>query len=191
MRKIFALALLAAGTLMASEAIAQPCPDLPPIGTVYTCYFVNGGKVVVGPGGPVPSNSTGSATVYVVAHRTPPIYPVCEAILSPNQFSSTGEGRLGVVSTALAPGSPDSRLTGNATSLFPADLELNLNLKATVSSLGGTFVSQNPLKLRASGIRGLPLRAVSVRQIDADFVKLTNEKGQSIGLQEVGVVLNP
>lgn len=184
MRKLFMTLLAATGLFAAAQASAQ-CPDLPPIGTPYTCYFVNGGKVVVTPGGPVPSNSTGSATVYVVGHNTNP----CEAILSPEQFGSTGQGRLGTLSSSLAPGSPVSRLTGNNATLFPASLELNLNLQVTASSLNGTFTSQGPLKLRASNIRSLPLKNVDVKQVGD--LKLVNEKGESIGLTNVAVTLGP
>lgn len=183
MRKIFALGLAAAGLLMAGEASAQ-CDDLPPIGTVYTCYFVDGEKVVVLPGGPVPSNSSGSATVYVVGYN----YDPCEALLSPEQFGSTGSGKLGTLSTNLAPGSPVSRLTGaDKVSLFPAELELNLNITAKADALNGTFTSDGPLTLRASGIEKVPFEGIEVKQDGA--VKLRNEKEETIAIEGVYVKL--
>lgn len=183
MRKIFALGLAAAGLFMAGEAMAQ-CADRPPIGSTYTCYFVDGEKVVVLPGGPVPSNSSGSATVYVVGYNDDP----CEVLLSPEQFSSTGTGKLGTLSTGLAPGSPKSRLTGrDKINLFPADLELNLNITAKADALNGTFTSDGPLVLRAEGIEKVPFEGVEVKQDGA--VKLTNEKRETIAIEGVYVKL--
>lgn len=179
-----ALGLVAVGLFCSGSASAQ-CDDLPPLGTPYTCYFVGGDKVVVLPGGPVPSSSDGSATVYVVGYN----YNPCEVLLSPEQFSSTGSGKLGRLGTNLAPGSPKSKLTGqNSKALFPADLELNLNITATADALNGTFTSQGPLTLRASGIQKLPLTNVELKQDGA--VKLVNEKREVIGLEGVHVVLN-
>lgn len=185
MHKILALGLAVVALFITVEAMAQ-CDDLPPIGTAYTCYFIDGGKVIVTPGGPVPSNSIGSATVYVVAHH----YCPCEVILSPEQFSSSGSGALGTFTANLAPGSPVSRLTGrNCDKLCPADLELNLNITVRADGLDGTFTSQGPITLRVVG--GCPpFHCVEVKQEPNQTLKLINERNDIIGLESVNVRLN-
>ena len=146
------------------EAAAQPpCPDLPPIGTRYRCYFVNGSKVLVALGGPVPANSTGYAELVVIGHN----YSPCEAILGPDGFSSTGNSpQLGTITTFLAPGSPVSRITGtNPGTLFPANVTLNFNLNAIVGALGNqTLQSAGPVTLTANGVTSLPPANVTVVQ---------------------------
>lgn len=174
------------------DAIAQPCPDLPAIGTRYRCYFVDGNKVLVIQGGPVPANSTGYAELEVIAHN----YNPCEAILGPYGFNSLGfSPQLGNVRTFLAPGSPVSRITGtNPGTLFPATITINLNLFAIVDALGNqTLQSAGPVTLIAGGVTSLPPTNVTVSQVAPVLFALDPNnptEETSFTLQNTTVVLN-
>jgi hypothetical protein len=187
MRKTLSvLGLTLAALFVGGNAYGQ-C-DRPPIGTPYTCFFTNGGKVVIPDGGgPAPSNSSGSATVYVIGYNDNP----CEILLSPDRFASTGSGEFGRIGSSLAPGSPVSRLTGpDGTTSYPARLELNLNLNASVPSLGSqTFTSEGPLTLIGDGIPSLPFKGVALRQEKpVHFSSPKQDRGFT--LDQVNVVLN-
>lgn len=163
MRKIFCTLALAAASLFAvADAYAQ-CNDLPPVGSRFRCYFVNGGKVLVPEGsGAVPANSTGFAEVEVIYHNFNP----CEAVFGVRGFSSTGTSpQLGLVRSNLAPGgSPDGRLTGSgATTLFPASLQLNLNINVEADALPGRIYN-GVLSLQAQNITSVPFVNVNATQ---------------------------
>lgn len=189
MRKFFYLfAFMMAGILVGGKAYAQ-CPDLPSIGDTYICYFVNGGKVVVLPGGPAPTNSSGQAVVHVTGLQ----YNPCQVIFEVDQFSSNGAGEIGTIDANLVPTSQPTTLTGapGSGTLFPAELDLNINLQATGSALGGqTYLSNGPLNLRASNVNSLPLQGVNVQQTHPlDFVAEDGSNG--FVLEKTDVVLNP
>lgn len=196
MRKtLFALGLLMAGMLASENATAQGCPGSPPIGTIYLCNFVNGVKVVTLPSGPVTSNSSGGAQVQVVGYNTNP----CQVIFEVVGFNSQGTGEFGAIDTDLVPGAAaPTTLTAQdpaSGTLFPADLNLNLNLKASGSALGGqTYYSNGDLSLTASGINDLPadgLPTVDVNQGDkaVEFISADGDVG--FVLNQVSVTLNP
>lgn len=187
MRKFFAFfALLLTGILMGEVAHAQ-CPGSPPIGTIYICNFVNGQKVVTLPGGPASTTSTGGAQVRVAGYSTNP----CQVIFEVIGFNSQGTGEFGAINTDLVPTPERTTLTGTATSLFPATLDLNLRLRASGSALGTqTYTSQGALNLRATNIRSLPLRNVNVSQ--GEPVRFVSDNGsQTFTLDKTNVVLNP
>ena len=189
MRKILALGLAIAGLFMTAEAIAEPtgppCPDLPPIGTQYQCGFLQAGKEIVVNGIRFRVSTDGQGCFVVIGHNHNP----CEAILAPTCFiAKSDDGELGTVTINLAPGSAPTTLRGNAGTnrLLPANLQINLNVTVTVSSLPGTF--RGSLTLTTSGIEELPLSNVA---LDAQTTILTNEEGESLELTSESVVLNP
>jgi len=192
MRKILALGLAIAGLFMTAEATAEPteppCPDLPAIGTQYICPFLQAGKQIWINGVLFIIRSDGQGCFRVVGHSHNP----CQAILEPLCFiAKSDDGELGPVTINLALGSPTTTLTGipGTNRVFPASLEINLNISATGNALNGTFTSNGPLTLRGSDIVGVPLKNVTVTAVGP--VTLTNKEGESIELRSDEVVLNP
>lgn len=188
MRKILsAFGLFVAGALMTGTAYAQ-CPDFPGLGDTYICHFVNGQKVVTLPGGPAPSNSDGSATVVVSGFN----YNPCQVIFEVVDFNSNGTGEFGAIDASLVPtGVPTTLTAQDAASgnLFPANLDLNIGLKAELG--GNTYYTDEILNLQATDIHELPLKGVSVKQTRP--VRFFSEDGADIffSLDETSVELNP
>lgn len=187
---LYIFGFLMAGILMSENASAQ-CPGSPNLGTIYICNFVNGVKVVTLPSGPITNNSNGGAQVQVVGYNTNP----CQVIFEVIGFNSQGTGEFGAIDTDLVPGAAaPTTLTAQdpaSNTLFPADLDLNLNLKASGSALGSqTYYSAGDINLRASGITDLPLKNIDVVQTKrVEFISSDGKSG--FILDETAVQLNP
>jgi len=166
---LFLIATAAAAFLSANGASAQPpCPDLPPIGDTVTCTFVNGQKVLTAG----TATTSGFGTFVVTGYSFNP----CQAILQPVRFSSQGGSpTLGSVNTSLAPESPATTITGGSATLFPGNLRINLNLNATISTIG-TLRSAQPLQLDAGTITSIRPKNVSVHQLaPVNFIDENNK----------------
>lgn len=157
-----------------NDTFAQPCPDLPPIGSIVTCTFVNGQKVLTVVTPPDNATSSGQGTFRVVGHT----YAPCQALLEAIEFFSQGNSpRLGTVNSTLAPNSPLTTLTGQSGSatLFPAQLTINLNVNVNTSALG-TLTATSPLKLNAGTITSFRLTNVDATQVGSVELKDANGK---------------
>ena len=190
--KIFSLlGLLAVGPTIAS---AQ-CDSLPPRGTIYHCFITSGGKVLIVDGATEPAESVAEATFAVTGYTSNP----CGVLLSTLEFESKSfTVSLGELTTTLQPGTPSTatitQTDPGSPSLFPAELEISLNLYGTATALPGKqFKTVSPLILRSTGeINELPLSSVQVKQLPGSTAFVDNGVGTGVvfGLQDVNVTLN-
>lgn len=184
------LGMLAASTTVAS---AQ-CNDLPPIGTIYHCIIVSGGKILVVNGSDEAVNSEAAATFEVSEYTSNP----CGVVLSERGFSSKSFSlTLGEFTTFTNPGSRSSatitQSIPGSPSLLPASLNISLELSATASAVPGTtFRAFNPLVLESTApITSLPLSNVEVRQVTGSIGFFPDRPTTiPVGLKEVDVVLS-
>jgi|GEM_PF-1407189 len=167
LRNIFLSAVAAAALFTGNDATAQPpCLDLPPIGDTVICTFLNGQKILVTVGGTDIATTSGQAVFQVIGHS----YNPCQAILGPVSFFSSGNSpRLGPVNTSLAAGTPPTTITGGNATLFPGDLNINLNLRADIGALG-PLNATSTLRLYAGRVFSIHPRNVRVDQLEpVDF----------------------
>ncbi len=191
MAKILSLlGMLAAGTTVAS---AQ-CDDLPPIGTIYHCIIVAGGKILVVNGSDEAVNSEAAATFEVSSYTSDP----CGVILSDLGFSSKSISlTLGEFTTFTNPGSRSSatitQSIPGSRSILPANLSISLELSATSSAAPGTtFRAPTPLVLQSTApITSLPLSNVEVRQVGGTIGFFPDRVSSTpVGLKDVDVTLS-
>lgn len=189
----FLVAAVAIVVLFAVNNASAQCPDLPAIGTIVTCSFVNGVKVLTPVGQPSETTpSSGQATFRVIGHI---FTPACEAILEPLEFFSQGQSpRLGQTTSTLGQNSPRSSIRGNSAALFPpagAQLTINLSLNVNNSTLGQLQTAPNtPLTLTGT-INSLHTSNVKVAQSSSSTVRLVTASGAvRATLSGTTVVLN-
>jgi hypothetical protein len=172
------------------------CEGLPPIGTTYHCEFTPDGnsvKTIVVEGDRLPSSSSGNAVFTVIGYTSNP----CAVILENRSFQSESKDeRLGSVLTYTNPkrafsGATITQLDPESGKLFPASLEIQLNLQSKVSSYDRELTANRPLILRSKEIESFEFKDVRVSQRDREAVTFTSDDRKlSVGLIETNVTLN-
>jgi hypothetical protein len=162
--KTFMLLGLAMASMF-TAAYAQPCDGLPPIGTIYNCVVLsNGTKVLV-----TDISEVAGSTIYATFRVTGYTDNPCSVVLQDVAFSSQSQSiSLGDFNTYTKPFEKPSQATitqnREGKSLFPATLDIELNLFATAKAIDGELEGDKPLQLINPELLSLPLDDVRVEQ---------------------------